>query len=185
MLSTARLFALSWNAPQPVEPVYREQFQKNYLKELTMLQTALPGRFQPIVRICVDSVDNIFSLPMVLLHRDFSSYNIMVDEKTCHLAGVIDWAEAEIAPFGLNLDTVQGLAGHCHLGGGWSRFDDFDHLQSVFWSTFQEEVGGLSEQTLCTIKIARTTGLLLSRGFTNRLANHPKHVPIGNGEQGR
>lgn len=46
---------------------------------------------------------------MVLLHRDFSSCNIMVDEKTCHLAGVMDWAEAEIAPFGLNIDPVSML----------------------------------------------------------------------------
>lgn len=109
----------------------------------------------------------------------------MVDEKTCHLTGVIDWAEAEIAPFGLNLDTVQGLAGHFHLRDGWLRFDDFGHLQRVFWSTFQEKAGGHSEETLCTIKLARTMGLLLSRGFTNRLANQPKHVPIGNDEQGR
>lgn len=94
-------------------------------------------------------------------------------------------AEAEIAPFGLNLGTVQGLAGKFHLRDGWSRYADFDHLQSVFWSTFQEEAGGFSEETLCTIKLARITGLLLSRGFTNRLANQPKHVPIGDDEQGR
>lgn len=109
-----------------------------------MFQVALPDRFQSIIKICIDSVDNIFSLPMVLLHRDFSSCNIMVDEKTCHLTGVIDWAEAEIAPFELNLDAVQGLAGQFHLRDGWSRFDDFDHLQSVFSSTFQRKLFALS-----------------------------------------
>ncbi|UKZ68213.1 uncharacterized protein TrAtP1_009248 [Trichoderma atroviride] len=185
IVGVAKFFALSWNAPQQVDPVYRDQLQKTYTTELTMLQTALPDLFQPIIKECIESIDNIFSLPMVLLHQDFSSCNIMVDEKTCHLTGVIDWAEAEVAPFGLNLYTVQGLAGHFHLRDGWSRYDDFDHLQSVFWSTFHEEVGDLSEETLCTIKLARTTGLLLSRGFTNRLANQHKHVPIGNDEQGR
>ncbi|KAK1238164.1 hypothetical protein MKX08_002743 [Trichoderma sp. CBMAI-0020] len=151
--------------------VYRDQLQKTYTTELTMLQAALPDRFQPIIKTRIGSIDNIFSLPMVLLHQDFSSLNIMVDKTTCHSTGVIDWAEAEVAPFGLNLLTLHGLAGHLHLRDGWSRYDDFDHLQSVFWYTFQQEVGGLSEEFLCTIKLARTTGLLFSRGFTNRLAN--------------
>lgn len=48
----------------------------------------------------------------------------MVEEKTCHLTGVIDWAEAEIAAFGLNIDTVQGLAEQFYLRDGWSRFDN-------------------------------------------------------------
>lgn len=31
---------------------------------------------------------------MVLLHRDFDTSNILVDEKSCHVTGVIDGAEA-------------------------------------------------------------------------------------------
>ncbi|KAL2838261.1 hypothetical protein BJY01DRAFT_220169 [Aspergillus pseudoustus] len=38
---------------------------------------------------------------MVLLHRDFGVCNIMVDETTCNLVGVIDWAEAEDRPLWL------------------------------------------------------------------------------------
>lgn len=181
----ARFFALSWNAPQPVDPDYRDQLQKKYSEELTMLLAALPERFQPIIKDCLGSIDSIFSLPMVILHQDFSSCNIMVDETTCHLTGVIDWAEAEIAPFGLKLDSIEALTGKFHLRDGWSRYDDYDNLKNLFWSTFREKSGCLSEETLCIIKLARITGLLLSRGFTNRLANQSKHVPIGNDEQGR
>lgn len=56
-------------------------------------------------------MDDILSLPMVLLHRDLGSCNIIVDEATCRLIGVIDWAEAEVCPFGLNLHSLQSLTG--------------------------------------------------------------------------
>jgi len=52
---------------------------------------------------------------MVLLHRDFSACNIMVDRISCHLTGIIDWAEAEICPFGQNLDSLQAITGTLHL----------------------------------------------------------------------
>ncbi|KAL7920623.1 hypothetical protein ACQKWADRAFT_298010 [Trichoderma austrokoningii] len=58
-------------------------------------------------------------LPMVLLHGDFTSRNMMVDEATCHLTGVIERAEAEIAPLGLNLDTIEALKGKFHLRDCW------------------------------------------------------------------
>lgn len=150
-----------------------------------MLLEALPARFHPIIRKCIDSLDAIFSLPMVLLHKDFGTCNILVDEVTCHLVGVIDWAEAEICPFGLNLHSLQSLTGKLHLRDGWTRYDDYDSLHNVFWTTFIDEVGGLTNECIQTIRLARITGLLLSRGFTSRLANEPEPVPIGDDERGR
>jgi aminoglycoside/choline kinase family phosphotransferase len=47
----------------------------------------------------------------VLLHRDFSTCNIIVDETSCRLASIINWAEAEICPFGQNLHSLQALTG--------------------------------------------------------------------------
>lgn len=125
------------------------------------------------------------SLPMVLLHRDLGSCNIIVDEATCHLVGVIDWAEAELCPFGLNLHSLQSLTGKLHLRNGWTRFEDYNTLQDVFWERFKREVGSLSEDQFRSIKLARVLGLLLSSGFTSRLANEPKPVPIRDDEHGR
>ncbi len=149
------------------------------------MHAALPSRFQPIVQTCIDSMDDILSLPMVLLHRDLSSYNIMVDEATSHLVGVVDWAEAEVCPFGLNLHSLQSLTGKLHQHNGWTRFEDYDTLHKVFWESFKREVGGLSDDQLRSIKLARSLGLLLSSGFTCRLANEPEPVPIGDDEYGR
>lgn len=130
-------------------------------------------------------MDDILALPMVLLHRDLGSCNIIVDEATCHLVGVIDWAEAEVCPFGLNLHSLQSLTGKLHLRNGWTRYEDYDILQDIFWETFKREVGGLSDDQFRSIKLARVLGLLLSSGFTSRLANEPKPVPIGDDEHGR
>jgi len=124
-------------------------------------------------------------MPMVLLHPDFGSCNIMVDKTSCHLPGIIDWAEAEILPFGQNLQSLQALTGALHLKNGWRRYKDYGALQDTFWSTFPDEVGDLSAETIKTIKAARIIGFLLSSGFTNRLANKPRPTPIRDDERGR
>jgi hypothetical protein len=177
--------ALSWNTPQPVSPEYRSGLEQTYLTDLRLLHAALPSRFQPIVQTCIDSMHDILSLPMVLLHGDLRYSNIIVDEASCHLVGVIDWAEAEICPFGLNLNSLQSLTGKLHLRNGWTRYEDYDALQVIFWDRFKREVGGLSNDKLRTIKLARALGVLLSRGFTSRLANEADPVPIGDDEIGR
>lgn len=153
--------------------------------DLQLLLVALPSRFQPIIQTCIDSIDDILSLPMVLLHRDLGSCNILVDKATCHLVSVIDWAEAEVCPFGLNLHSLQSLTGKLHLRSGWIRFENYDTLQDIFWKSFKQEVGGLSNNQLRSIKLARALGLLLSSGFTSRFANEPEPVPIGDDETGR
>ena len=126
----------------------------------------------------------ILSLPMVLLHKDFGTCNIMVDDTSGYLVGVIDWAEAEIGPFGLNLHSLQPLMSKFHLKNGWIRYEDCDTLQETFWNTFCEEFGGLNKETIRVIKSARVVGLLLSSGFTSRLANIPEPVPIPDDESG-
>jgi len=60
-------------------------------------------------------METILSLPMVLLHYDFGTCNIMVDGTSCCLTRIIDWAEAEISPFGQNLHSLQALTGALHL----------------------------------------------------------------------
>jgi hypothetical protein len=158
---------------------------ETFEKELQILLVALPDRFHPVIRAALASLPSIFSLPMVLVHKDFGTCNIMVDESSCHLVGVIDWAEAEIAPFGTNLHSLQNLMSKLHLKNGWIRYEDYDDLVRSFWETFSDEVGGLGEDTTKAIKAARVVGLLRSRGFTSRLANMPEPVPIKDDDSGR
>ncbi|KAL6818034.1 hypothetical protein J3E69DRAFT_374859 [Trichoderma sp. SZMC 28015] len=185
MADIARFFATSWKNPQKVKSTYRDQLGQTYTKELQLLLSALPNRFHAIIKHCIRSIDDVLSLPMVFLHKDFSTCNIMVDETSCHLVGVIDWAEAEICPFGLNLDSLQSFAGKLDYRQGWTRYQDYADLQDTFWNVFAQEVGSLTEDKIQAIKLARVLGLLLSHGFTRRLANEPPAAPIGDDDDGR
>lgn len=179
-----RFFALSWKAPQDVNQSYRDSLHHQYKTDLELLLLSLPERFRPLIQDSLNSLPAILSLPMVLLHRDFGVCNIIVNETSCNLVGVVDWAEAEIAPFGLNLHSHQRLISKVHLKTGWVRYDDYVMLEDIFWSTFSQEAGGLDSETIMVIKAARIVGLLLSRGFTSRLANAPEPVPIRDDENG-
>ncbi|KAI0418735.1 hypothetical protein F5X98DRAFT_108991 [Xylaria grammica] len=184
LTDVARFFALSWKHPQAVSPVYLDAFRSKCERELRQLLGSLPARFHPIIEWSLDSIPAIFSLPLVLLHEDFGDCNMIVDNASSHLVGVIDWAEAQIRPFGLNLYSIQPFMSKFHLRNGWIRYDDYNILEEIFWSVFHREVGGLSDDIIKVIHAARVVGLLLTRGFTSRLANMPEPEPIQDNESG-
>ncbi|MCJ1348109.1 hypothetical protein MMC31_006340 [Peltigera leucophlebia] len=82
----------------------------------------------------------------------------------------------------MNLHSLQALTGALHLRNGWRRYKGYEVLQNTFWSTFQDEVGDFSAETMKTIKTAKIMGLLRSRGFSKRLANVPPATPIRDDE---
>ena len=171
-------------SPQDIDPDYRENLRRDYVGDLELLLRHLPTRFHLIIQNCLDSMEAILSLPVVLLHNDFGTSNIMVDSISCHLTGVVDWAEAGVGPFGQNLHTLHFLMGTMHLKNGWRRYEDYAVLQSTFGSVFQDKLGDLPPETMKTIKAARIMGLLRSYGFTNRLANQLQATPIQDDETG-
>ncbi|KAJ5948777.1 hypothetical protein N7454_002084 [Penicillium verhagenii] len=183
MLDIARFFIACWKAPQDVPQVYRTRLRNQYEKDLKLLLTCLPDRFSPLIQAVLESMSEFFSLPMALLHQDFGEFNILVDETTYGLLGVIDWAEAEILPFGLNLFHHQRMISKIHITQGWSRYDDYRSLEEVFWNTFQKETE-VSDKTVSIIKMARIMGVFLMVGFTPRLADQPEPVPIRDDESG-
>ncbi|CDM37974.1 Aminoglycoside phosphotransferase [Penicillium roqueforti FM164] len=147
MLGISQLdFILAHNGPQDVDQTYRESLCHQFKRDLNLLLASLPIRFHPLIKKSLDSLPAIFSLPLVLLHNDFGSFNMLVNENSCNLLGMIDWAEAEIAPFGINL--------------------------------YAHDRTGVDNETIKTIKAARIAGVLLWLGFTSRLPNEPKPVPI-------
>lgn len=95
-----RFFALFMECPSASGPRLSRPATEQYIKELTMLQATLPSRFQPIIKTCIGSMDTIFSLPMVLLHQDFSSFNIMVGETSSHLLVLSTGQRPRLFPLG-------------------------------------------------------------------------------------
>lgn len=158
-------------------------FQR-YEKDLHQLLTALPSRFRSVIQQSIDALPAVFSLPMVLLHKDFGVNNVMVDASNNHLVGVIDWAEAEIGPFGTNFHSLQRFMSHYRLRIGWIRHANYDVLDRIFWDTLSTSAGGLDSDTIQAIKVALVVGLLRSHGFTSRLANKPEPEPIRDDESG-
>ncbi|KAJ5229329.1 hypothetical protein N7489_010037 [Penicillium chrysogenum] len=162
----------------------REAMFRRYEKDLRQLLAALPSRFRPVIQQSIDSLPAIFSLPMVLVHKDFGVNNVMVDAVDNHLVGVIDWAEAEIGPFGTNLHSLQQFMSKYRLRVGWIRHANYKTLDRIFWDALSTSAGGLDPKTIQTIKAARIVGLLRSRGFTSRLTNKPEPEPIRDDESG-
>jgi hypothetical protein len=169
-------FTLSWEAPQEVYSDYRENLRRTYTKDLQLLLHCLPQRFHQIIRKCLDSMDAFLSLPMALLHRDFAICDIMVDWKSSRLTGIIDWPEPSFPA---------ALTGALHLKNGWRRFEGYEALPDTFSSTFQDQVGNLSVESMKTINTARIIGLLRSRGFTKQVANMRPATSIRDDETGR
>ncbi|PPJ52944.1 hypothetical protein CBER1_11655 [Cercospora berteroae] len=177
----ATFFALSWKAPQILEQAQLHKLEQEYEGDLRLLQHALPRRYQSVIQRCLQALPSIMALPIVLAHKDFGDFNMLVDPDTCHLLGVIDWAEAKLEPFGVNLYAVEKLMTKFHLRNGASRYPNYDTLYDTFWQTLKAEINAdLSDATVCTIRSAILLGFLLEHGFTSRLANMPEPVPISN-----
>ena len=118
------------------------------------------------------------SLPSVLVHPDFNSGNLMVNSTGDQLTGVVDWANAELGPFGQNLASIEFLTGALHFQRGWRRYPDYHALHNIFWSTIRDEVEGLQEEKVHIIKKARIVGLLRYRGFVGPAE---KRIPLSSG----
>lgn len=102
--------------------------------------------------------------PMVLNHGDLCGMNFLVDPSTGHLTGVIDWAEAQICPFGMSLWGLENILGTMD-STGWHYHPDHEALRVIFWKHFEEAVGGVSKSDKTTIQVARMAGLFLRYGF--------------------
>lgn len=91
--------------------------------------------------------------------------NIFVDPDTGHITGIIDWAEAKILPFGVSLWGFENTLGYMD-SQGWHYYSNCRSLENLFWQTFRDAVGGVSEADMQAISVARMAGFFLRYGFT-------------------
>lgn len=188
MLRIISFFALSFQTPQPLPQSHLAQLHQQYSTDLHLLHQTLATRFQNTIQRCLHALPSIMTLPIVLAHKDFGDFNILVDPETCHLLGVIDWAEATLEPFGINLYAVENLMTKFHLRNGAVRYPRYGVLYERFWDGLGKGIGrgdfigggddATTTNVISTIQSAMLLGLLLSNGFTSRLANEAAPVPI-------
>ncbi|KAL9124204.1 MAG: hypothetical protein Q9217_006446 [Psora testacea] len=166
----ARFFAASWLHPQLVTQNQREATKTTVSHKLSLLASTLPPRFDAIISRVQLGLDELFHprYPQVLTHGDLCPMNILVSPTTGCITGIIDWAEAEVLPFGLALYGLENLLGY--MGPGrWNYFDIRDELEQKFWNHFWDCLADakrpVGDGRRNTIMIARQVGVLIQYGF--------------------
>ncbi|TVY27780.1 hypothetical protein LHYA1_G003806 [Lachnellula hyalina] len=159
--SLAAFLVHSWHRRPPAPPTPRGKIGISLYARLQLLTTALPARFRPIARQLVDNMHNITSLPWVLTHGDLVPGNIMLSPSCGYLTGLVDWAEAEVLPFGLCLYGLEEILGEM-TEDGWEYHPAAEGLREVFWRELGEGVG---EKERKRVEMARIAGILLWWGF--------------------
>ena len=104
-------------------------------------------------------------MPVVLTHGDLIPSNILVDHKTWKITGLVDWAEAEYLPFGVNLYGLEHLLGYLE-GKRFVYYEQAHALRHLFWRLLRERIPDLRAKHLWeAAKSAQVLGILLWHGY--------------------
>ena len=152
---------------QVVDQATSQNAYQEYATKLAQLSKTLPDWLQSVTDRTLTNLDGIMrSLPWVLTHDDLSDMNILVKSDTGHLTGVVDWADADVQPFGVALWGLESVLGRSGPQGWFWLSNDLPHHRQLFYHTFWDEVGGLSDKQCQSIERARILGILFRYGFT-------------------
>ncbi|KAF5027341.1 hypothetical protein F66182_542 [Fusarium sp. NRRL 66182] len=181
----ARFFASAWIS-RPVLGQTADTTSKlfaHYTWILDQLSQALPERFQPSLREVRHGLPLLFraDYPLVLNHDDLLEMNIHVDEGTGHITGIVDWADAIIAPFGTSLGGLETILG-VQTSSSWLFHAKHDYLRAQFWKTFYGCIGYISDTDRQAIEVGRKFSLFRTYGFDRR-PERDNAAPLDAGDQ--
>lgn len=183
----ALFFSLAWyNTPSTRLPAGK--IASSVQTRLELLSAELPSRFQPIAKQVLEQLPLLDILPKVLTHGDIVPSNIMLDPRTGRLEGVVDWAEAEMLPFGMGLYGVEEILGHvspssvnhrtissssssCFTSPATPAYQFIYHPQaslarSAFWTELKALIPEFQDgRFMKAVRAARTVGILLWYGI--------------------
>ncbi|KAF2241293.1 hypothetical protein BU26DRAFT_469500 [Trematosphaeria pertusa] len=193
--SFATFVACAWPSPQSTPPRIREdspifdgpawlaqctgKVGAEILPKLEKLARELPdGALRERAKETLKSLMSIRDFPVVLCHGDLIPSNILVDEETWRIAGMVDWAEAEWLPFGTCLYGLEHLLGYpsryCLASESlgtvartrlkWWYYGNADELRMFFWERLVEERPGMRVR-LGDVGVMRDVGVLLWLGY--------------------
>lgn len=144
------------------------------LQRLQWLERKLPSApLRAVARRTLSAVQEggLDCLPVSLSHGDLLPSNILVEPSTWEITGIVDWAEAEYLPFGMNSYGLEYLLGQLVLDKGVDKphfiyYSQACELRKLFWTTLTSIVPGLGIETHYSAAIlARTVGILLWHGI--------------------
>jgi len=118
-----------------------------------------------------ESLPGLFSqaYPQVLTHGDLSRTNILVDEHTYEITGIVDWSLASVLPFGMELDSLLLFTG-CMSLSGWHDYACQEQLRTDFWEEFWitsgiEDNSRYREKIRTMAELAAKIGAILGYAF--------------------
>jgi hypothetical protein len=158
-----RFFASAWiNRPTVEAP---SGLQAEYEAILDTLFFEMPDSLRPTIKEVRQNLSLIFrpDFPMVLQHDDFLENNFHVEEATGHVTGIVDWANAKVAPYGISLGGLEIVLG-IQTNTDWHFHPSHIRLRQQFWDTFDGEVGEISDLDRRSMEVARQMGLLRTHG---------------------
>lgn len=148
-------------------------------------------------RKMLDALRRMDDIPVVLNHGDLIPSNVLVNEDTWEITGLVDWAEAEYLPFGTCLYGLEHMLGYispCSKSStirpdglpsskeapSFTYYDNASELRRIFWARLLGTVPWLVDRKE-DVQIIRNIGVLLWYGIAwddgaiNRVVNS-EHV---------
>lgn len=187
-LKTAQLKDRSSRADSPMEDAQSMlsrctgKVGSSIVSRLEKLGHELPNsQLRNIARDTLAHIKTMDDYPIVLNHGDLIPSNILVDEDTWDITGLVDWAEAEYLPFGTCLYGLEHLLGYMSQTGGSSNsndssastckitqnfvyYENSSQLRELFWRRLFSLVPGLRCRE-DDVRMMRRLGILLWYGF--------------------
>ncbi|KAB8297266.1 hypothetical protein EYC80_002630 [Monilinia laxa] len=155
------------------------------LSRLELLCKDLPIRFQSTAKRILKGIQHIETLPWVFTHGDITPSNIIINPLTHHLAGLVDWAEAEPLPFGICLYGLEEILGEI-TATGFHYHPNGKYLRKIFWTELLTRIPELKKDDLMrAVGLARDLGVLLWHGIAwddgaiNRVVNENRKEDEG------
>ncbi|KAK5109904.1 hypothetical protein LTR16_005696, partial [Cryomyces antarcticus] len=117
------------------------------ISKLGMELTSLSLRYR--ARRAMLDLHKLKPLPVVLNHGDVVPSNIMVDEATGRLCGLVGWTEAEYLPFGTTPYGLEHLLGYTstqpqsdegETRTTWTYYDHASALRTAFWGELEKDI---------------------------------------------
>lgn len=143
--------------------------QNDYLSRLERISNDLPVDFRLLLDKLKSQLPSLFTngYPMVINHWDLLENNIHVDVQTGRITGIVDWRNAKVGPFAMQLwglENILGIRKKTCMGFHPKHIE----LRRLFWWKLYEEIGDVSEDVQDAIQTARMVGIFLANGdFAN------------------
>jgi hypothetical protein len=146
------------------------------IRRLEKLASELPDEpLKATAKATLARIRTLTNFPIVLNHGDLIPSNILVNENTWEITGLVDWAEAEYLPFGTCLYGLEHFLGHlasptadsvlaCENSPAFVYYKNADQLRELFCTRLFSLVPDLTTQEE-DVGTMRDLGVLLWYGY--------------------